>query len=142
MINPNILMNFMMWYVSEKENKLTKEMRKALNLVHWLQEKRNTDLTLAITIASEKKNVDKHDLYLNYKKRQSFISSSKKLFKSSREIANFPEEHLCGCGCGEIVINSKNKFINGHNVKLRDKNYQIELSKKMREAKFNKNKII
>jgi hypothetical protein len=142
MINPNILMNFMMWYVSERENNLSKEMRKALNLVHWLNEKRKVDLTLAITIVSEKKNVDKQSLYLNYKKRQSFISASKKLFKTSHEIANFPEQHLCECGCGEIILNTKNKFINGHNVRLRDKQYNIELSKKMREAKFNKSKII
>jgi hypothetical protein len=141
MINPNILLNFMMWYVSEKENNISKQMRKALNLTFWLQEKRGMDLTLAISISSNKHNVEKQELYLNYRKRQSFIAASKKLFTKSRQLSKLPEK-LCGCGCGKILINSKNKFINGHIVNLRTKEYKQELAKKMREAKISKKQSI
>ena len=48
------------------------------------------------------------------------------------------EKKLCECGCGEEIKNPKNRFINGHNIRLRsgkEKEYYTENMLKERRRK-------
>jgi hypothetical protein len=134
-----------MWYVSEKERNLSMEMKKALNHFYLLQKKQSHDTTSCLYFSEKKYLVDKQDLYINYKKRQGFISGAKRNYiKYKNLITNQQvksdsidyQPKLCECGCNQILDNSKNRFINGHNVNLRSQIYKEELAKKMRQIKF------
>jgi hypothetical protein len=121
-----------MWYVSERERNLFINMKKALNYCHWLHKYHNKSSSLYL--ASSKYLVDRQELYSNYKRRQGFISAAKKKYVKDRLLLN-QQPKLCACGCNQILKNPKNKFINGHNVNLRDKIYKEQLAQKMRKVK-------
>jgi|WetSurSiteA1Bulk_404760.scaffolds.fasta_scaffold01106_6 hypothetical protein len=142
MIQPNKFLNFMMWYVSEKEcGKVSAKERKALNVISYLNKKKKLDIALAIDIVSNKYELNKDSLHKNFRKRQSYISASKKVYPKFSNLlkeGNSKPKKLCECGCGQIVKNNKNRFINGHNVSNRPIEQKQLYAQKMREAKAEK----
>lgn len=143
MINSNILFNFCVWYVSEKEKNLSKEMKSALNLMYFLLHKKKQGLTKSLHVSSNKYKVDIEELLTNYRKRRSYFSAAKKIYSSSKfsfldvneKIFRLSKESkLCECGCGEYTKKG-NRFIIGHNIRLRSKDKNINQAELMRKKK-------
>jgi hypothetical protein len=78
--------------------------------------------------------------YINGHNNNHEISDSTSINKISTEkiYDSIGVQKLCACGCGEYVTKTKNKYINGHNARMTNKDVLVEKAKAMREAKKRK----
>ena len=148
MIVLNKEMTYIHWHLAQKEYFLTDNMRTALNKIHWFMSKKKVTKPLAIHIVNElmksKYHVDfgKKNLWSAYNSRLAHIKNAKDEFKKWE--LDFRLRHygmkkkLCECGCGQEVTKKKNKFINGHNAKCRDKEENIKKASYMRNIRNSK----
>lgn len=136
--------SFLIWYVAEKEFDYTDKVREALNLIHYLISKKNVDKALAMDIVSKKYSkqdldFNKDFLYKIYNRRLAFIKSGKDAYKKMSYLKrvskdpNFKIEY-CACGCGSPVKKG-NKFVNGHNSKVKNRKDKVNQAEIMREAR-------
>lgn len=131
MIVLNKEMAFLSLYLAEKEYFLNDTLREALNFINYLINRKNIDKALAIHLTNEKYkkkyNVDysKEYLWKLYNTRLAHIKNGKDKFKlwglEIRERQYGIKKKLCECGCGNEVANKKNRFVRGHNIKMRTK---------------------
>jgi hypothetical protein len=148
MINMNREMTFISQYVLNKEFFLPDQLRKALNHIHYQIQKRRTQPGLAVHITNNifktkhGVNYTKEFLWKKYRARLAYIKNGKDEYKKwaiEMRYSILPKEKkLCECGCGQEVKNPKNRFIHGHNIRLRtkeEKELYVELMLKQRRKK-------
>jgi hypothetical protein len=150
MITLNREMTFINWYILQKEFTYSDNVRKILNLVHYLNTKKRMDLALAIHISNEKSKKDynyhfsKKFIWNLYSKRLAHIKHAKeeyKKFVADLRKSNLPEvkySKLCACGCGKEVKENKT-YANGHNPRFKSEEEKIDHVERMNYAKRIKN---
>lgn len=157
MITLNREMTFINWYILQKEFTYSDNVRKILNLVHYLNTKKRIDLALAIHIANEKSKKDynyhfsKKFIWNLYSKRLAHIKHAKEEYKKyviDLRKANLPEveyRKLCACGCGNEVKEGK-IYLRGHNPRFsseEEKRLYLEKIRDIRKKKSErKNNVI
>jgi len=138
-------MAFISFYLAEKEYFLPDNLRNALSYIYYLTHEKGKDKPLAVHITNEKYkkvfNIDynKEFLWKKYNARLAHIKNAKDKYKKwtldLRERNAGLKVQLCECGCGQEVTKKKNKFINGHNSKCRDKIEDVKKAAHMRESR-------
>lgn len=139
-------MTFINWYLTEKEFHLTKYVREALNNIDWWIRVKRKSKALAIHIVNEKFKskynfeLTKSYLWRVYNQRKAYIKNAKdkfKIWKNERMLESIPDimkANLCACGCGHPV-KPGNKYINGHNIRCKSKEKNIEQANHMRRIR-------
>lgn len=148
MINMNREMTFVSQYVSQKEFFLPNHLRKALNHIHYQIQKRRIQPGLAVHITNNifktkhEITYTKEFLWKKYRARLAYIKNGKAEYKKwsieMRSSVIPKEKKLCECGCGKEVKNPKNRFINGHNIRLRTEEEKELYTEKMLKYRRNK----
>lgn len=148
MIVLNKEMAFISYYLAEKEYFLPDRLRDALSYIYFLIRVKHKDKALAIHLTNEKYineyNIiySKEFLWKKYNARLAYIKNAKDKYKlwniEIKEKSIGITKKLCECGCGQEVAKKNNRFINGHNVKCRSNEKNIELASKMRNVKESK----
>lgn len=143
-LNPE--MAFINWYLTEKEYHLSSYAKEALNNIDWLIRKQRKSKALSIHITNEKYiskynfEFTKEFLWRSYNQRKAYIKNAKdkfKIWKHNKMLESIPDvmkADLCACGCGRPV-KAGNKYINGHNIRCRSKEKNIEHSNHMRKIR-------
>jgi len=144
---------FINFYVAEREFFLPDNLRSALDFIYRLITVKNMDKSLAIHKVNDwyknKTGVEygKQYLWTTYNKRMAYIkNATEKYYEWCIEMRkkNVSGVVTCACGCGKPVKKG-NKFINGHNIRLRSKSEKIKYAKNMlekRPSQKNKKKVI
>ena len=147
-------MAFISNYVMQKEFFLPDLLRKAISDINYQIETRRKPPALAVHIVNNiyksMHNIEygKEFLWEKYRARKAYIGNGLREYKKwaieMRTNASTPiQEKLCECGCGEPVENPKNRFINGHNIRLRsDEEKQYYTEKMLKDRRRKKAKII
>ncbi|MHA1231505.1 MAG: hypothetical protein ACTSPQ_12740 [Candidatus Helarchaeota archaeon] len=150
MINLNREAVFVNMYLLEKEFYLPNRVRNALSMIYRYMKKNKLNKAIAIhnvnNYYKSKFDIDftKKFLHREYNKRLAHIKNGKEKYKKwakeMRENANpLKPQKLCACGCG-LPVKPRNKYINGHNARCRNKEVNNELAARMREKKEVKKK--
>jgi len=150
---------FINWYLLDKEFEYSDNVRKILNLVHYLVTEKKMDLALAIHVANEKSKEFTRDgekytkkfIWKLYTKRLAHIKHAKQRFQDLlREFRRNTYSELsqpknyCSCGCGK-EIRLDRKYAHGHNPRFKSEDEKQEYLKGLRairKNKKNKDKVI
>ena len=145
MIVLNKEMAFISLHLAEKEYFYNDSLRKTLSYIYSLITKRQADKSLAIHLANkrciEKYGVDygKSQLRSHYNSRLANIKNAKDKYKiwalEIRERNAGIKKKLCECGCGQEVVKKNNRFIQGHNIRMRSQEEKQHYAKVMIEKR-------
>jgi len=150
MITLNREMTFINWYILQKEFTYSDNVRKILNLVHFLNTKKRIDLALAIHIANEKSKKDynyhfsKKFIWNLYSKRLANVKHAKVEYRKfveglrKSQLPDVEYRKICACGCGKEVKEGK-VYLRGHNPRFKSEEEKNTYLEKLRDIRKKKN---